>query len=216
MDPSTSFKGDDWQLGCAASRLIADGSIRAPLIVMIDNAGTVRYAEYADTTLGEKYREWVAGTLKPTVDAQWATLSGPADTFSMGSSMGGLVSFLCCWRQPGVFGGAACLSPVFQAPLLAEVAFSGWEPRRDFRLYIDNGGDTLGALVQIDSWRLEDHFWGRLDTQLQPGVDAMLVVLRGRRNVTLDYHRAAGAAHDEQAWARRSWRPLLHLLGKNR
>ena len=242
MDPSTSFLGIDWRLGCAASRLIDDGVIRAPLIVMIDNAGVLRYSEYGDTPLGQLYRDWIAKTLKPAVDEEFATLPGRGDTFSMGSSMGGLVSFLCCWRHSAVFGGAACLSPVFPGPLIAEVAMAsgddGWLGSRHQpppRLYIDNGGDTLGNLVQINSWRPEDHFWGRLDTQLQVGIDAMMLVMRARgmmagpaalspviaregggnggcSKALLQWYRDAGAPHNEDAWASRAWRPLEHLL----
>eukprot|EP00873_Tetraselmis_striata_P028676 jgi/Tetstr1/448940/TSEL_036166.t1 len=225
MNPSTAFTGVDWGLGASASGLIAQSAIRSPLIVMVDNAGMLRYAEYGDTPMGAAYRDWVVDTLKPAVDRNFATLSGPADTFAIGSSMGGLVAFLSAWRHPEVFGGAACLSPVFQAPLIAEVALAGEEesPLADgMRLYIDNGGDAWGAPVVVNTWRLEDHFWGRLDTQLQLGVDAMMLVLRARgmretsigtgAAAPLAYYRDGGALHNEEAWARRAWRALLHLL----
>merc|ERR1712146_825883 len=81
-----------------------------------------------------------ADELKPAIDARFRTLTTPEHTCTMGSSMGGLCAFLSLWR-PETFGGAACLSPVFQLPLITEVAFGGARLRGK-RLYIDNGGDT--------------------------------------------------------------------------
>lgn len=64
MNPSTAFTGVDWGLGASASGLIAQSAIRSPLIVMVDNAGMLRYAEYGDTPMGAAYRDWVVDTLK--------------------------------------------------------------------------------------------------------------------------------------------------------
>lgn len=106
-------------------------------------------------------------------------------------------------------------SPVFQPPLIAEVALRR-RLRPDARLYIDNGGDTatrkvplievadgLDPVWQIGSWYL--------DTSLQPGVDALCAALR-TQGVAFEYHREAGGRHNARAWGSRVERPLRALL----
>jgi enterochelin esterase-like enzyme len=56
------------------------------------------------------------------VNSRFATLVGPLDTFAMGSSLGGLASFLAVHRRSDVFSAAACLSPAFQVDVIADVA----------------------------------------------------------------------------------------------
>ena len=69
-------------------------------------------------------------------------------------------------------------------------------------------------LPQVPLIDLEDgldpgYWW--LDTNLQPGVDAMCAALR-LQGVQFDYYRDPGGRHNERAWGRRSARPLRHLL----
>jgi len=133
----------------------------------------------------------------------------------MGASMGGLCSFLAMWRRSEVFGNCACLSPVFQAPLVAEVVFGGTR-LKDLapRIYIDNGGDTderRVAAVDFGDGINPGYFW--LDTQLQPGVDAMIAALE-LHDLQYEYFRDPGGRHNERGWAKRIDRPLLHLYGK--
>jgi hypothetical protein len=109
--------------------------------------------------------------------------------------------------------------------LLATGQKPGSEPKKDL---------GFGNLVEIKSWNLEDQFWGRLDTQLQVGINAMMLVLRARgmtmtegirasnddggsintsqAYADLCWHKDAGAPHNENSWAGRVWRPLEHLL----
>ena len=55
--------------------------------------------------------------------------------------------------------------------------------------------------------------WFWLDTNLQPGIDAMCAALRWH-HVEHAFHREPGARHNEAAWAARVERPLRHLLGR--
>src|SRR5262249_1119863 len=63
---------------------------------------------------------------------------GPQRTGVIGSSLGGVVSFLLAWEWPDVFGGAACLSSTFghKDDLLERVLS---EEKRDARFYLDSG-----------------------------------------------------------------------------
>ncbi len=118
----------------------------------------------------------------------------------MGSSLGGLISFLLLWNYPEVFGKAACLSPAFIGKHRSAVRMVQEQPApvEHLRLYIDNGGRGL-------------------DQRLQTGVDAMLAALRTKGfadGENLMWYRDSTADHNEAAWARRVWRPLLFLFGE--
>jgi predicted alpha/beta superfamily hydrolase len=195
VDPATSSYGADWQVDEVAAALIAEGRI-PPLLI----AGLVctpdRTEEYGDTSRGRDYLRFLVEDFKPLVDAGYPTRPGRESTALMGSSMGGLISFLGAFLYEGVFGGAGCLSPVFPEGLIDRVAASAW-PQEPVRLYVDNGGVGLEA-------------------ELQPGVDRMLAALHtGRRpGLQLDVVIDPDAEHFEDAWARRVWRPLEFLFGQ--
>eukprot|EP00854_Cymbomonas_tetramitiformis_P023591 gene23591-28573_t len=56
MNPSTSFRGMDWQLGAVTSALINKGAIVPPIIVLLNNIGwPFRYFEYGDTDMGRDH-----------------------------------------------------------------------------------------------------------------------------------------------------------------
>jgi predicted alpha/beta superfamily hydrolase len=116
----------------------------------------------------------------------------------MGSSMGGLISFLMVWNYSDIFSQAGCLSPVFQDNLTKAVeTFKG--PDKQIRIYIDNGGVGL-------------------DKELQSGCDKMLISLKSIGYLigkNLEWYLDASAEHNEHAWAARVWRPLLFMYEKN-
>ena len=272
-----------WRLGETLSSMLAcDGvyktpSIQAPIVVLIPNChqngtnllGDIdfagqplfrrRWLEYGDTPLGRRYIDWVCDVLKPGIDAEYRTRPEPRHTHAMGSSMGGLCAFNSVWQRPDVFSNAACLSPAFNPPLLAEVATGdGDATRQRFRRLctprggsntgtgrpppsppphppvarrprpahalatplrgadIDNGGDTAETKVSPMPESISDFVepgWFWLDTDRQPGVDAMCAALRWH-HVEHAFHRAPGGRHNEAAWAARVERPLRHLLGR--
>lgn len=230
-----------WRLGETLSRLIGAGLIDAPIVVMMDCVGSDqlgdagpdfypvvrrRWLEYGDVganPFGDAYLSYICDVLKPAIDTQFRTLDGPEHTSAMGSSMGGLAAFVALWRRPEIFGNALCLSPVFQAPLIADVALRAAgrlaAPQRasptPTRLYIDNGGDTPRRRVALfEPADGDDAGWWWLDTQLQPGVDGMRAAL-SLRGVRFDYHREPGGRHNERAWGARVERPLRYLYGRD-
>lgn len=196
LDPATSFLGVDWGVDETATRLIAERRMRETIVVGLYNTPD-RFAEYgADPELTRRYMAFLLKKVKPIVDQRYRTLPGREDTFVMGSSMGGLISFLLAWHHPDVFGAAACLSPAFSVgDWMNQVA--GQKDVPSVRLYVDNGG------VGMD---LE---------KIQPGCDRMLEILRAkgfRDGENLEWYLDAGAEHNERAWAARLWRPLEFLL----
>ncbi len=199
FDPNTSFLGAEWRADEVADSLIRAGKIREILIVAVANTPQ-RSREYSDGEMGQKYLNFLVNELKPFIDRNYRTRPERAHTAVMGSSMGGLISFLAGWYYPEVFSMAACLSPAFIWNDFHSVQlvrnYRG--PQKNIRIYMDNGG------------------LGREDT-LQVGCDSMRTALKKigfREGQNLRWYRDPHGQHNERAWARRLWRPLLFLFGK--
>ncbi len=195
IDPSTSFIGYDWRVDEVSDSLIKAGRMKEVIVVGVYNSPD-RTAEYADTKKGKAYMDFLIHTLKPLVDSTYRTLPDRENTAVMGSSMGGLISFLLAWRHPEVFSKAGCLSPVLPDDLIKEVSdYDG--PNKHLRLYVDIGGVGL-------------------EQRLRPGCDDMIPVLEKKgfkMHRDLEWFVDPKAEHNERAWAARLWRPLTFLLG---
>lgn len=199
FDPATSFIGADWRADEVADSLIRAGSIEEIIIVGIGNTPD-RVPEYSETPLGRAYGDFVVQTVKPMIDSLYRTKSDRNNTAVMGSSMGGLVSFLFAWEYPEVFSMAGCLSPAFLVDsnrVLSEVqAYTG--PKKPVHVYLDDGGVGL-------------------DARLKPGYDSMIRLLEEKgfmKGKDLEYQFEPSAEHNEHAWAARLWRPLVYMFGR--
>jgi len=198
FDPGTSFIGFDWRADEVSDSLIEAGAIDELIIVGIYNTPD-RGIEYSDS-LGREYAQFVIHRLKPLIDSTYRTLPDAQHTAVMGSSMGGLISFLFSWWYPDVFAKAGCLSSAFlvdDGSILKEVrAYQG--PRKNIQVYLDCG--------TID-----------LDARLLPGSREMATLLHAkgyREGKDFELFVDQGATHNEHAWAARLWRPLTFLFGK--
>ncbi len=195
-DPKTSFIGYDWHVDEVAESLIKFNKMKEIIVVGIYNSPD-RREEYSQTKLGEAYQKFIVTKLKPMIDAEYRTLSDRGNTGVMGSSMGGLASFLLVWNYPEVFSMAGCLSPAFPEETIEEVGeYDG--ATKNIRLYIDNGGVGL-------------------EKELQIGCDLMLPILRKKGftdGKNLEWFLDEKAEHNERAWASRLWRPLMFMFGK--
>jgi predicted alpha/beta superfamily hydrolase len=198
FDPTTSFLGVDWQIDETADCLIRERELQEVIVVGIYNTDD-RNEEYSDTTKGRAYMKFLVEDLKPFIDSAYRTLPTREHTAVMGSSLGGLISFLLVWNYPSVFSQAACLSPAFVIQDIDVVRlvqeYSG--PDKHIRIYMDNGGVGL-------------------EQQLQPGCDKMLTALQARGfklGENLEWFRDSDAEHSERAWSKRAWRPLLFMFG---
>jgi predicted alpha/beta superfamily hydrolase len=197
VDPATSYSGVDWAVDEVAVQLIDAARIREFILAGVYCTDD-RFQEYGYTPSGRAYLQFLVDTLKPIVDGRFRTMPGREDTFVMGSSMGGLASFLALWWHPEVFSGAACLSPFFPDELVADVEESAGWPPAPVRIYLDNGGDEL-------------------DSSFQPNIDALLEVVGSLGSLQADDVVFFGdpiAPHHEVAWSHRVWRPLEFLLGR--
>jgi predicted alpha/beta superfamily hydrolase len=198
IDPSTSFIGYDWRIDEMADSLIRTGAMQEIIVVGINNSPD-RMPEYSDTDLGRSYARFVVHTVKPLIDSLYRTIPDRSHTAVMGSSMGGLMSFLLVWWYPDVFSKAGCLSSVFSfdhEKFLHEVEAENGRSR-DFRIYMDCGG------------------FGE-EATLRPGMDKMVALLQEKgyaEHKDFEWFYDPLAEHSERAWAARLWRPLLFLFG---
>jgi len=198
FDPSTAFAGVEWAVDEAADSLIRKGKIEPIIVVGIANT-LDRMNEYT-TVKGKDYASFIIEELKPFIDANYRTLPDRDHTAVMGSSLGGLISFYLAWENPQVFSMAACLSGSWM-----------WDNDAVFRLIED---DTTAA---PDVKFYIDH-----GSEGEEGSDAWIYrtmrdTLIGRGFVlgkNLVYNFGIGDAHDESAWARRVWRPLVFFFAK--
>lgn len=220
FDPAQTYGGVDWGVDETLARLIADGAVRAAIVVAVWNTPQ-RAQEYmprqavadghvatgvdwmppfpAADVRSDEYLRFLVEELKPYVDARYRTLPGAGDTFVMGSSMGGLISLYALARRPDVFGGAAALSTHWPA---GDGAVVDWlaahlPPPGGHRLYFDHGSAGLDAAYAP--------YQRRMDAALRASGLA-----EGRDWTSRAF---AGADHTERDWRARLDQPLRFLLG---
>ena len=131
---------------------------RTPLIIVAvecNHKGNARLQEYSpmdfeNSTLGkiqakgQIYMDWLVGTLKPEIDANYRTLPERERTIICGSSMGGLMALYGATTYNHVFQRAACLSPslwVSPGKVLEMVARA--DIKNDTCIYMDYGSNEI-------------------------------------------------------------------------
>jgi len=198
IDPSTSAFGREWRADEVTDSLIRAHAITEIIFVAIYNTRD-RSEEYSDTDEGHNYADFIAHILKPFIDKTYRTRPDRRHTAVMGSSSGGLISFLCVWWNPDVFSEAACLSSPFSPDVtnILEQVRTYTGPHKDIRVYMDVGS-------------------GGVDSRLKASNDEMFSLLKTKgytEGVDIAIYYDEGADHNEQAWAARLWRPLIFLFG---
>ena len=219
FDPATSYGKVDWAVDEAMTRLADRGEVRAAIVVGIWNTpkrreeympqravqGKVHFnvpgADDLDPQdiISDRYLAFLVKELKPFVDATFRTLPGRADTFVMGSSMGGLVSQYSMSRYPEVFGGAGCVSthwPAGNGIALDDFAAHLPDPATH-KYWFDYGTATLDALYEPYQQRADE-------------ILRKAGYVEGQNWIT---RRFEGAEHSEKAWRQRVDQPLVFLLG---
>lgn len=196
IDPSTSFAGRDWQVDETVSKLIKEGKLKEIIVVGINNTAS-RLDEYSDSEKGNNYLKFLIEELKPFIDSGYRTLTDSRNNAVMGSSMGGLISFLAAWKHPEVFSMAGCMSSSFyyDNDKVFKVLNNYNNPPKGLRIYIDHGEDGLVR-----------------GQKMFAALSQMGFII----GTNLDYYYAPGAEHNEAAWAERLERPLLFFFGRNR
>ena len=149
FDAATSYAGE-WGVDETLDSLHAAGD-PGVIVVAVDHGGSLRVPEYSPWPTrfgageGDKYVEFLVGTLKPWIDRRYRTLPDRLHTGIAGSSMGGLISFYATLEHPDVFGRAAVFSPAFWiAPPAYQLAAQA-RPQAGSRMYIVSGGLEVAA-----------------------------------------------------------------------
>lgn len=203
FDPATSFAGH-WHL---LETLAAEGAVRPAILVAVPNLGLERLHEYSpfDDIIrgpgeGAAYLRFLAGTVKPLIDATFRTRRERELTAIAGSSMGGLIALYGVIAEAATFGVAWVMSP---ALWYAEDAVYDWlaeQPGPVGRIWLD-AGELEGVDEIADVRRMRD-----------------LLVQRGwRLDDTLRYLEDPEGDHDEASWSRRvadHWAALIGMLAQ--
>jgi glycosidase/predicted alpha/beta superfamily hydrolase len=220
FDPALSYIGVDWGIDETMTRLIREGAVREAIVVGVWNTPK-RFEEYMPAKavtesklpdnwpemawmrkaeiVSDAYLRFLVEELKPFVDATYRTLPGRADTFTMGSSAGALISIYALAEYPGVFGGAGGVSTHW--PIADGLVIDYLEPRlpdlRGHRLYFDYGTATVDSNYE----------------PYQRRVDALMRRAGFVEDVDWITRKYEGDEHSERAWRKRVDVPLKFLLG---
>lgn len=224
----------EWGVDEHLGRLIANGQVRAPIVVGVWNTplrlreyvpadliaalpAEVRddvQAIYGGAPLSDQYLRFLVEELKPFIDQTYRTLAGPSDTLIGGSSMGGLISLYAVMKHPEVFGAAACLSthwPLRIDGLDDPAALTAWRDKvvGAWTEVVANGLPAPGAhRFYFDRG---DETLDQFYAVFQSRIDA---VFRERGYGPRDFQTLLfpGAQHNEASWNGRLDVPLKFLL----
>ncbi len=192
-----------WDADISTIREISQGRMREVILVAIDNTND-RLAEYCppgDSGAGsagkaDLYYQYLIQDVRPYVDSTFRTLTDPANTGLMGSSMGGLVSAYVGLGAGDEFGLIGAMSSSFWAATNF-VTRLGTIDTAGVRIYMDAGTGEGNSVWRI--WDVYNHLLADGYTQ---NADLWTVV-------------ECGTIHNEAAWRGRypaAARYLFNLL----
>jgi predicted alpha/beta superfamily hydrolase len=220
FDAKTSYAGVEWGVDETLTRLIEQGVVREAIIVGVWNTPR-RIAEYMpqkavkftdtkelkgipvgthDRIISDNYLRFLVSELKPFIDSRYRTLRDRANTFIMGSSMGGLISAYAMSEYPRIFGGAACVSTHWPAGQGAVIEYlRGHLPdARTHKFYFDYGTETLDAQYE----------------PYQKRMDEVMLAAGYTEGVNWVTRKFEGEEHSEKSWRKRVDIPLVFFLHK--
>lgn len=210
FDPALRADGEVWAVDRAIERLRAEQGWPGAIVVGIWCTDQ-RWREYAPQQpfaalrqtrgwegiiermggepVSDAYLAYLVEEVKPFIDAHYPTLPDQANTFIMGSSMGGLISLYGLCRYPEVFHGAGCLSTHWPAggTILVDELAALLPPPGRHRFYFDYG--TVGLDAEYEPFQQRMDEWMRR-AGYQHGHDWLT-------------RKFPGAAHNEAAWRAR-------------
>lgn len=216
FDPRIANTGIDWGVDEAMMRGV-DAGLFEPAIVVGAWSSSLRGPEYSPWHDGSQYARFLIEELKPRVNAEFRTLKGAEDTFVMGSSMGGLLSFYLVKEHPDEFSACGCVSTHF--PISAAVAASFMGDKSgdaDPTPYVVQDiakGDTVSQGARF----FFDYGTETLDAEYGPTHEIVRDWLEAQGRIEGTDFRIQeyeGAAHNEAAWRARLDDQLVWLLGE--
>jgi len=192
-----------WNGGPIVSGVQRSGACQEFIVVAVDNTSS-RTPDYTPPAVGghaDDYVEFLLTELKPIIDAQYRTLTGPETTGTAGSSLGANVSMYMGWEHTDHFTRIGAFSGVWEfVGYATSVVYP--QPRRDIRLYIDSGDSgNLNSDGFTSTYALRDN----LITKSPP-----YVLEDDLRHVV-----GLNQQHNESAWAARLPGALMFLYPGN-
>jgi predicted alpha/beta superfamily hydrolase len=211
FDAATAFIGIEWGADETLARLAAAGEIPEVIAVAVANSPR-RMQEYTQGTdagrpgeaLADRYLTFLARELKPRIDRDYRTRREREHTAIIGSSLGGLVSLYAGIAAWETFGCVAGVSPVVH-----------WADHDLERRYLAAPRAHMPLRLWIDMGTAEQAGDGGADSRLIRELRRFRDLLIARGYVEgrdLGYLEAAGAVHNEAAWAARLPEILRFLL----
>ncbi len=194
-----------WNVNTTLDTMINNNEVREAIIVGIHNKGFGRMKEYTptyDATYGDggdgdKFLDYIEQELMPIINSRFRTQTGVNNTFMMGSSLGGLMSFYAGWTRSHVYGAVGALSSSFF-----------WDDDYMLNLVRDYNGPTIPTTLYIDTGDYEINNGAGAKTQ------EMQQILNDKGYA--HYHWLAYPPidrHNEYSWGARVHLPLGVLLG---
>lgn len=217
FDPRIANTGTDWGVDEAMMANVEAG-LHDPAIVVGIWSTSLRGYELSPWHGATNYARMILEEIKPRVDAEFLTLTDRDNTYTMGSSMGGLVSMYLVRTHPDVFSACGCvathvpLSPIIaqeylgletgdytdlETPYLVQEAAANASLPTDVRMYFDWGTEGLDAL------------YPPVMAELEPWLEGQNLVA----GETYAYREFVGETHNEAAWRARVHLQLAWLLG---
>lgn len=195
---SDSNFGAEWKLDETLSTAIDQDRIRPTLVIATDSTAA-RFEEYHYDFEGADYGRFLIEEVYPFVAGRYPLCKGRANTFVMGSSRGGLVSFGLLYRHSEFFSKAAALSMHLAIrhppkdseqdyepePLFHRIFIDLPKPAQPIDLYMDHGDKGLDAYYFSYASYFKDLFEHELPSS------------------KITYKTFVGAAHTESDWAER-------------
>ena len=219
FDPRIANTGVDWGVDESVVRLVERGVI-PPVIVVGVWSTAERGPEYSPWQGAGRYARFLIEELMPRVTREFRTLTGPANTAVIGSSMGGLLSFYLVTHHPDSFGSCGCVSTHFP---LSEWMIASFNPglvtstTPDTVPYISRDiAAGLKAPPRVRYWF--DYGTEGIDATYEPTHQQVREWLRRQGRVEgRDFvvRRYEGATHNEAAWRARLDDVLTFLFAKS-
>ena len=232
FDANSTWNKQEWKVDEWASQLMAGGETKDFIVVAVHNISDIRWQdlfpqkaftymldELKDSMLdisgqadfklnGDNYLKFMVEELKPIIDKTYGVHTDRANTFVMGSSMGGLMSMYALSEYPEIFGGAGCLSthwvgarPQEDNPYpdaIFKYMAANFPQAGNHKAYFDYGNKTL------------DQFY----PQYAPRVDEILKA-KGYTDADSMNKFFEDTDHSENSWNQRLNEPLVFLLSKD-
>ena len=191
----------DWETGARGAEYMPQKALTEEVWQRMREGNPKWTAEAGGHVLSsDNYLKFLVTELKPFIDETYPTLPDSADTFVLGSSMGGLISAYAIAEYPDVFGGAACMSTdwTIGEGVVARWFNDHWPTPGKNRIYFDYGTETFDAHYEPYQMKMDNVMRKYGYTEEEDWVT----------------RRFEGADHSPKSWNARLHVPLTFLLGE--